>query len=502
MSIPIQYSVKTIPMRWRMYYPLLAILALVLSSLACITSELSLVVKHDEGQVDTLDVQFQRYMLESYANVAKEINQERKADFAAAGRSTDTEDLLPVTREDFGELLNPQIYEDQGYSISSSERGFSATKSLTLDKEQVADDWSVEIIHNPDHPEQITYRAKIWLDLTDMENSIFQLRSQTLPAKPNLNPGSASGISGNSFGDAFGLFGGMSEELEQEMAIEMWYIQKALQKSDPIEFTFSIELPGTVLLYQLDGQKAGTLDGNRVTLILDEAALMANAGKILVFHVESIRKDCSLACDPEKHQLWDGKDDGVSCNCTCDKGYTMVEGTTECTNCKTFCEYPERDLVLDLDKCEINKCACNCKEGMKMNWAGTECVDEKQSWLENNHIGEGGPTTAQMMAAIEAILDPGNQKNINEMAGWNFLTSKEREQLLQYLGSLGHAVDRTQLTVYTGPDMTIDERYQRINTPCACEQRRRFQLSQRGFPGKISGLLRTGHASLAAMAGP
>ncbi len=230
------------PMRWRMYYPLLAILALVLTSLACITSELSLVVKHDEGQVDTLDVQFQRYMLESYANVAKEINQERKADFTAAGRSTDTEDLLPVTREDFGELLDPQLYEDQGYSISSSERGFSATKSLTLDKEQVADDWSVEIIHNPDHPEQITYRAKIWLDLTDMENSIFQLRSQTLPAKPNLNPGSASGISGNSFGDAFSLFGGMSEELEQEMAIEMWYIQKALQKSDPIEFTFSVEL--------------------------------------------------------------------------------------------------------------------------------------------------------------------------------------------------------------------------------------------------------------------
>ena len=448
--------------RWRVRAPLLAILALVLSSLACITSELQLVVKYEEGQVDTLDVQFQRYMLESYVSVAKSINQERAADFAAAGRSTDTKDLLPVTREDFGDLLNPQIYEDKGYSVSSSERGFSATQSLTLDKDRSAEDWSVQIIHNPDHPEQITYRAKIHLDLTDMEDSIFQLRSQPLPNKPNLNPGSASGLSGSSFGDAFNLFGGMSEELEQEMTIEMWYIQKALQESDPIEFTFSIELPGTVVLHQVDGQTAGTLEGNRVTLLLDEAALMANAGKKLVFHVESIRKDCRLACDPEKHQVWDGKDDGVSCNCTCDKGYTMVEGTTECTNCKTFCEYPERDLVLDLDKCEINKCACKCKEGMKMNWAGTECVDEKQSWLENNHIGEGGPTTAQMMAAIEAILDPENQNNINEMAGWNFLTSTEREQLLQYLGSLGHAVDRTQLTVYTGPDMTTDERYQRI----------------------------------------
>jgi len=109
-----------------------------------------------------------------------------------------------------------------------------------------------------------------------------------------------------------------------------------------------------------------------------------------------------------------------------------------------------------------------------MNWAGTECVDEKQSWLENNHIGEGGPTTAQMMAAIEAILDPENQTNINEMAGWNFLTSPERESLLQYLGSLGHAVDRTQLTVYTGPEMTTDERIQRIKE----EQNRLQQIRE------------------------
>ncbi|NQS92585.1 MAG: hypothetical protein HQ574_09265, partial [Chloroflexi bacterium] len=210
--------------------PLLAILALVLASLACVNSDLSLVVKHEEGQVDTLNVLLQRQMYDSWVQVANEINQERAADFAAAGRSTDTENLLPTVPEDFGELLDPKIYQDQGYTTSSTELGFTATKSLTLDQKRSTDDWSVNIIHNPDHPDQITYRAKIFLDLTDMEGSIFQLRNQPLPDKPNLNPGSASGISGGSFAGLGSLFEGMAADLEEQLAIELWYVQKAMQQ--------------------------------------------------------------------------------------------------------------------------------------------------------------------------------------------------------------------------------------------------------------------------------
>ncbi|MCJ7718223.1 MAG: hypothetical protein MUO54_17115, partial [Anaerolineales bacterium] len=106
--------------RWRARAPLLAILALVSASLACINSELSLVVKHEEGQVDSLEVVSQRNIKESWINAAKEVNQERAADFAAAGRSTDTDDILPITPADFGELFNAQEYIDQGYDITTS----------------------------------------------------------------------------------------------------------------------------------------------------------------------------------------------------------------------------------------------------------------------------------------------------------------------------------------------------------------------------------------------
>ncbi|TFG49981.1 MAG: hypothetical protein E4H33_01155 [Anaerolineales bacterium] len=441
--------------------PLLAILALVLASLACVNSDLSLVVKHEEGQVDMLNVLLKRQMYDSWIQVANEINQERAVDFAAAGRSTDTENLLPTKPEDFGELLDPKIYQDQGYTTSSTELGFTATQSLTLDQKRSTDDWSVNIIQNPDHPDQITYRAKIFLDLTDMEGSIFQLRNQPLPDKPNLNPGSASGISGGSFAGLGSLFEGMAADVEEQLAIELWYVQKAMQQSDPIEFTFSIELPGVVVIHQLNGETAGTLDGNRVTLVLDEAALMGNSGKNLVFQVESILTDCKLACTGN-NQVWDGKEDGVGCNCICNKGWTMVEGIPECTHCDTICQVSSPDLVIDLESCDTNSCGCQCKEGLEMNNVGTACIDEYDAWVEDQERGElGGPSPQELADLFAALLNPPEDKNINQMPGWLLLTSGERENLLNFLEQLGLAVDRTQLIVEGAPDLT-DQRYQQI----------------------------------------
>ncbi|MCJ7734079.1 MAG: hypothetical protein MUP11_05985, partial [Anaerolineales bacterium] len=450
--------------------PLLAILALVLASLACINSDLSLVVKHEEGQVDTLNVLLKRQIYESWIQVANEINQERAADFAAAGRSTDTENLLPTKPEDFGELLDPKIYQDQGYTISSTELGFTATKSLTLDQKRSTDDWSVNIIQNPDRPDQITYRAKIFLDLTDMEGSIFQLRNQPLPDKPNLNPGSTSGISGGSFAGLGSLFEGMSADLEEQLAIELWYVQKAMQQSDPIEFTFSIELPGVVVLHQLNGETAGTQDGNRVTLTLDEAALMGNSGKNLTFVVESILTDCKLACTGN-NQVWDGEEAGIGCNCICNKGWTMVEGIPECTHCDTYCQVSNANLVIDLESCDTNSCGCQCKEGLEMNNAGTACITEEEARKEDMERGElGGPSPQERADLLAALLNPPDDKNINQMPGWFLLTSVERENLLNQLDLLGLAVDRTQLIVSLGPEMTTDDRDRRIK-----EDENRFQ---------------------------
>ncbi|MFN2282536.1 MAG: hypothetical protein ACK2TZ_11785, partial [Anaerolineales bacterium] len=325
------------------------------------------------------------------------------------------------------------------------------------------EDWKVRIIRDPNHPEQVIYRAKITLDLENLQDSIFTLRTAPLPAKPAITAG-ASGASSGSTGGLFGSLGALTSLGDQEAEIELWYVQKALQMSDPIEYQMSVELPGEIVLHQLNGKTAGVQDGNRVELTLTEADLMAQAGKELVFHVESILKDCSLACDAESHQVWDGDESGVSCSCLCEAGWTMVEGAG-CAHCDEVCRFSDPNMVRDLANCQTNQCACQCAEGMVLNQAGTACVtvDEYDAWVADlERDSDGNPSAAELGLLFEALLDPDNTRDINQMPGWFLLTSGERESLLDFLEALGLAVDRSQLTVDLGPDLTTDERYQRI----------------------------------------
>ena len=479
MDSTIRHS-KKLPTRresWRSRYPFIAILTLVLASLACISAELHLEVTHEEGQVDNLVVQVQRTIKESWVTAANQVNQERKADFAAVGRTTDTEDLLPVIPGDFGELMDPGTYQEEGFVVTSTDRGISAEKTITLDQTASSDDWNVKIIQNPDHPEQTTYRAKIFLDLTEMEGSVFELRNQPLPAKPNLTPGSSSGSSGGALGGLGGLFDGLSEALQEEVAVELWYVQKAMQMSDPIEFTFSIELPGTILLHQLNGETAGTVDDNKVTLVLDEPALMAYSGQEVVFHVESVLLDCSQACNEESqpHLIWDGDEEGVSCNCVCEEGFEVINGERACVNCDSVCSRSDPNLVTDLAACEVNLCGCRCKEGYEINNAGTKCITTAEAEAEDNQRGEdGGPSKTEIGGVVTGLILGMEGGDVSQLPGWLLMTPTEREELLTMLEALGIAVDRSDLVVDKGPEMSPEERIQRMEE----EQKRLERLEQ------------------------
>ena len=442
---------------------LLAILVLTLASLACITSEINLTVTHQDGSVDTLEVVQNQYLTESWITAAKAVNQERKADFVAAGRNTDLEDLLPVKSADLDTLFDTKKLQEQGYELTTSETGYTASKTFTLDQARSGESWTVKIIQNPDHPEQITYRAKITLDLSNLQGSIFELRSQPLPAKPNLAPGSGSGSSGGSYGDLFGLFGATSEAAQQEMAVELWYGQKAMQQSDPIEYALSVELPGAVVLHQLDGQTAGTLEGNRVSLILDEATLMANAGKTLVFHVESILKDCSNACNSAPHLVWDGDEAGVNCSCICEKGFEVIQGENVCVNCIEVCPGRGENLAIDPENCELNQCACMCKDGMEMNNAGTKCITTAEAEAEDRQRTElGGISRVEAGEVFLGFFLGMSEGEINRLPGWYLLTTEERKDLLALVEALGIAVDRSQLVIDLGPEMSTDDRIRLI----------------------------------------
>ena len=156
------------PHQRRVYLPLLALLALAVASLACISSELTLTVTHKEDGSDQVKADVAQYLTDSWVAAAEEVNQLRKADFAAAGRETDLEDLLPTSYEDVEESFDITRYQDQGYQVSVTDTGFTATRTSQLQGKVVTEDWQVQVITVPEHPEQITYRAKIWLDLTEM----------------------------------------------------------------------------------------------------------------------------------------------------------------------------------------------------------------------------------------------------------------------------------------------------------------------------------------------
>ena len=459
MSLPILRSTKTIPSRWRKYYPLLTLLALALATLSCINTDLKIKVSQTEGAADTLKIDIKQSLSDSFIAAAKIVNQERKADFAAAGRKTDMEDLLPTSRSDIEDMFNIEDYQNQGFTVTTTDTGFSATKQGPLEKDEVTEGWTIKVIEDPNHPGQITYRVKVKLDLSNMEgDDLFELRYQPQMEKPNLAPGSSYTPSGGFLGGLMDGLGAAAGDAQQELAIELYYVQKALKASEPIEYRISVELPGTVVLHKLDGNTAGTLNGNLVTLVLDEKTIGENGGKKLVFHVESIVKDCSKACDQNNHLIWDGEEEGVSCNCVCEAGWEKITGENACVHCDSVCSWSDPNLVREPDKC-----ACTCAIGTTLNRAGTKCITEAEAQAEAEQRPEsGGPSPMELGNVFLALLDPDDDRDINQMPGWFLLTSGEREQLLQYIEGLGFAVDRTQLIIDLGPDMTTDQRIQQI----------------------------------------
>jgi len=449
----------------------MAILALVLASLACINTELKMSISHEEGGADTLSVNFTQYLTQSWITAATKVNAERAEAFKNANRATNLENLLPVRREDIGEMFGIEKYMDMGFKVTVTDTGFSASRTFPTDKDLVTEDWTVMVFQKEKHPEQTVYRVKVRLDLKDLDDSIFKLRTQTQIDPPNLTSSQNSGSSGGSDGDLFGIMGAVSAMADDEVEVELYYVQKALKQSDPIQYLIVVELPGTILIHKLDGVEAGTLniEKNQVTLLLTEQTLMVNAGKELVFHVESVLADCRQACDPDNNLVWDGDEEGVSCNCICKKGMFALEDPPEgdttqlkCEDCQMVCGFQNDVLVVDLEKCEPGVCACKCKPPLVSSWDGLKCITEEESWLETNLISKNGPSLEQIKVAIEAILDPDNQKDVNLMTGWKFLTSRKRELLVQRLESLGNAVDRTRLTIDKVSEMTTEEQNQRI----------------------------------------
>jgi hypothetical protein len=371
------------------YQPLLAILVLALATLACINTEVSLKVTNREDGTDTLVATFEQYLTDSFIAAAKVVNEERRRDFAAAGRETDTENLLPVTMAEAGELFDPGKYQDEGYTVTTSNTGFKATKQFQLLEQESSDNWQVLAIREVESGD-VHYQAKVWLDLSEMDgDDLFALRTEEDIKRPSLEPGAYdSGSSSGGWEGLFAAFGDMTAEAEQELAIELHYVQKALKQSDPIEYKIVVELPGQITNHTLNGDETGVLVGNQVTLVITESIMRQYAGQKIEFRVESKLKNCSGACQSAPNLIWDGKAEGDECNCVCEKGFEIAAGEETCINCETICSSSDPNREADLPACEINQCACRCKAGYQMNKAGTKCITVAEAEAEDRENAE------------------------------------------------------------------------------------------------------------------
>lgn len=119
---------------------------------------------------------------------------------------------------------------------------------------------------------------------------------------------------------------------------------------------YSVELPGRIVAYDVDGAEAGLLEGNRVTLVIDEAFWRELGPGEHRFRVESLVSVCDETCNAHPHMIWDSVSEYPECTCVCEKGWEMMpEG---CVDCQALCRQHDPPTDYDPENSEANRCAC------------------------------------------------------------------------------------------------------------------------------------------------
>lgn len=315
-------------------------LLLGLSSLACITSEIGFKVVPKEGGRGEATFRIAMHYTDAYLEAARSANAERAQDYQGAGLET-PENLFPETFQELEDAgLTPEELGigDETEIIEQSDRGFTVGGSGEYDESEASDDWPLEV--KRDDPEWVTYIFT--LDIEDMNSDmdladLDQLRAEGLGPKP---PVETSDEPQDPDSEDLGteIVTGVLEEIlgsmpEMNVELDGWYAKRVLLASGLPVMTYWVELPGEIVSYQLNGQRAGTVDAatNRATLVIDEAYMHAHPeGTAGVWRVESKVHVCEEGCSTQPHMIWDGSSGPDECICTCEDGWTLDESGQAC----------------------------------------------------------------------------------------------------------------------------------------------------------------------------
>ena len=336
------------------------VLALVVGSgLACISVEMTFQVKQQAGGEELITISIAQHLTNAYTLAARAANVDRAQDYLAAGLPAP--EPFPASWEGLGQQGNVPA----GLSIvEQDDRGYTAAgtfSSMNQVDSSLADGVSLSV--DRDEPSQIRYSVQLRLMEIDPDVDLAGLDAlqQGGPGpKPPVNQ-----ESGGSEGSG-GLLGGlaaMDQILSAVMTddLDTWYMRRILLEAGPPEIKYVVELPGEIVLHEVDGQTVGQLNAGRdqVTLQMDTEFVNRFGGGTHFFQVESVTNACEEICKAMPHMMWDGQADGASCGCICEEAWQANE-VGDCVACDQICAGLDPRATNDAANSRPNSCACQC----------------------------------------------------------------------------------------------------------------------------------------------
>jgi hypothetical protein len=334
-------------------------------SLACLTSETVVRVVPKDPQTADVHLTVSMYLTEAYIAAAKLANIEMAQDFRSAGLAP-PEVMLPESWQDLNQSGGSVEIPGNGRIVEENERGFTAEGVLPYIEGQEPDPdqgWTLTTIR--DDPAWVVYRLEVKVETLSGQFTMAdwdQLRQEGLPPKPPIETDDEEDGSGGLLDLSF-----LYDDAEK-LSLPGWYAQRVLLASGLPETTYVVELPGEVLLHELDGQPAGEYDpaAGRVSLKVDEAFMRQYSGAEYTFRVESRLSTCELTCSAHPNMIWDGEGDGTYCSCICAQGW-QSDDQGVCVACDQMCPAWDARSQYDPQNNQPNSCACRCS-GALIEW--------------------------------------------------------------------------------------------------------------------------------------
>jgi len=402
-------------------HPLLFLLPLAFLTLACMTAETGMKIAVGPDGAEQYTVRQSVELSPAYLAAARQANQDLAADHVAAGRAA-PKDLFPTgSLEMFAEGAADRRAE--GATVTETATGLTSTKTEPLEDllARIAGETEPVVQVDRTDPDAPRYVVQLTIPAMDFDlDSLDRMRREGIGDKPAIET-----IDPSKVADEEGLINGAIAALAkwaggEAIALDEWYSNRVMVAAGLPVFRYEIELPGEILLAEVDGKPAGTVSGAIFALVVDEAFLRRFGTSEHYLRVESAagcqnycqvefdkrqpegltfdagtgtypdsctcwcsnsdaervpcwEGDCAADCAARfDHGIWDGTSEHPDCECICDKGWEMRDAV--CLACEAICKADDARASHDPAASQPNDCACKCSGELMRYEDGKGCT--------------------------------------------------------------------------------------------------------------------------------